>query len=193
MFLNFAIQKICNLTRKDPCSKNKSQLYGATEFVLFSISGVIEAFLRSDNAGCYHCDYLMLSLSSLADRVGITIKRYDFSDPQAGKDVCDCRKAVIKSHMRCFINEGHEVRDAKDMKTAIESYGNIEGCFAAVVRINTSTKTMEEHLMTGIQSLNNFFFDDNRSLKAWKANDVGQFFFVITAATLRNTTGCDQH
>ena len=30
--------------------------------------------------------------------------------------------------------------------------------------------------MTGIQSLNNFFFDDNRSLKAWKAYNVGQFF-----------------
>ena len=136
----------------------------------------------------------MLSLSSLADRVGITIKRYDFSDLQAGKDVCDCRIAVIKSHMCRFINEGHvHVRDSKDMKTATESYGNIEGCFAAVVRINTSTKTIEKHLMTGIQSLNNFFFDDNRSLKAWKAYKVGQFFFVITAATLRNTTWCDQH
>ena len=136
---------------------------------------------------------LRLPQSSFADHVGITIKRYDVSDPQAGKDVCDCRIAVIKSHMRRFINEGHDVRDAKDMKRAIESYGNIEGCFASVVRINTSTKTMEKHLMTGIQSLNNFFFDDNRSLKAWKAYNVGQFFFVITAATLRNTTGCDQH
>ena len=34
------------------------------------------------------------------------IKRYDFSDPQAGKDVCYRRTAVLKAHMRRYINEG---------------------------------------------------------------------------------------
>ena len=48
-----------------------------------------EAFLRSDNAGCYHCAYLILSLPSLGERAGIRIVRHDFSDPQAGKDICD--------------------------------------------------------------------------------------------------------
>ena len=32
--------------------------------------------------------------------------RYDFSDPQAGKDVCDRRTAALKAHMRRYINEG---------------------------------------------------------------------------------------
>ena len=47
-----------------------------------------EAFLRSDNAGCYHCVYLILSLPRIGERPDIVIKRYDFNDPQAGKDVC---------------------------------------------------------------------------------------------------------
>ena len=75
-----------------------------------------EAFLRSDNAGCYHCAYLILLLPSLGDRAGMKIARYDFSDPQAGKDVCDRRIATVKSHMRRYINEGHDIRSAADMK-----------------------------------------------------------------------------
>ena len=34
------------------------------------------------------------------------IKRYDFSDPQAGKDICYRRTAALKAHMRRYINEG---------------------------------------------------------------------------------------
>ena len=33
------------------------------------------------------------------------IKRYDFSDPQAGKDICYRRTAALKAHMRRYINE----------------------------------------------------------------------------------------
>ena len=80
------------------------------EHTLTTLNGekpnIQEAFLRSDNAGCYHCAYLILSLPSIGERAGIMIKRYDFSDPQAGKDVCDRRTAALKAHMRCYINEG---------------------------------------------------------------------------------------
>ena len=33
------------------------------------------------------------------------IKRYDFSDPQAGKDICYRRTAALKAHMRRYIKE----------------------------------------------------------------------------------------
>ena len=93
-----------------------------------------EAFLRSDNTGCYHCAYLILSLPSIAERAGIKIARYDFSDPQAGKDVCDRRIATVKSHMRRYINEGHDIKSGSDMKAAT-------------------------HTMSGIQALKNFSFE----------------------------------
>ena len=47
-----------------------------------------------------------MSLPSIGERAGIMIKRYDFSDPQAGKDVCYRRTAAFKAHMRHYINEG---------------------------------------------------------------------------------------
>ena len=130
--------------------------------------GLKEAFLRSDNAGSYHCSYLILSLSDLGKRTGITISRYDFSDPQAGKDVCDRRIATVKSHMRRFINEGNDIKSASDMKSAIDSYGGDKGSQSAEARIQESCQTMTRHSTTGIQSLNNFSFESN-GLRVWKA------------------------
>jgi len=131
-----------------------------------------EAFLRSDNAGCYHCAFLLLSLPILGNRVGIKISRYDFSDAQAGKDICDRRIAAVKSHMRRFLNEGNDIHSAMDMKTAIESYGGVKGCFAAVVEIQESCQNMSKHTMTGVQAFTNFSFETT-GLRVWKAYNIG--------------------
>ena len=145
-----------------------------------SYSNLSEAFLRSDNAGCYHNAYLILSLPSLGERVGIRIFRYDFSNPQTGGDVCDHRKATLKSHMRRFINEGNDINTANDMKVAIESYGGVKGCYATVAEIQDSFQSMTKHSMTGIQALNNFLFE-SAGLRAWKAYNVGTGRFFSLA------------
>jgi hypothetical protein len=46
---------------------------------------VEHAYLRSDNAGCYHSAQTILSLPQLSLDTGIAIRRFDFSDPQGGK------------------------------------------------------------------------------------------------------------
>ena len=149
----------------DECNQNwfavASILENTLKTLKTSFPTLKEAFLRSDNAGCYHCGYLILSLSDLGKRTGITISRYDFSDPQAGKDVCDRRIATVKSHMRRFINEG------SDMKSAVDSYGGVKGCQSAEARIQELCQTMTKHSMTGIQSLNNFSFKST-GLQVWK-------------------------
>ena len=57
---------------------------------------VDSAFFRSDNAGCYHSGALLLSPHEIGKRTGITPLRYDFSDPQSGKDICDGKTAPMK-------------------------------------------------------------------------------------------------
>ncbi|KAK2552400.1 hypothetical protein P5673_026481 [Acropora cervicornis] len=131
-------------------------------------SNLSEAFLRSDNAGCCHNAFPILSLPSIVERAGIRVLRYDFGDPQAGKDVCDRRIATLKSHMRRFINEGNDINTTQQMKVAIESYGGIKGCYATVAEIQDSFQNMTKHTMTGIQALNNFLFEP-AGLRAWKA------------------------
>ena len=82
---------------------------------------VSQVYLRSDKAGCYHFGCLLLSLPGIGDRTGVKITHYDFSEPQAGKDICDRQIAAVKSHMRHFLNERNDVKTASDMKAAIES------------------------------------------------------------------------
>ena len=62
---------------------------------------------------CAFYAFLILSLRSIGERAGIRILRYDFSDPQASKDVCDRRIATLKSHLRRVIDEGNDINTAK--------------------------------------------------------------------------------
>ena len=84
-----------------------------------------KTFLRSDNAACYHNGPLLLCLAEIGKRTGIKVIRYDFSEPQAGKDICDRKTAPMKAHIGRFVNEKNDVVTAEDMKRAIESYGGL--------------------------------------------------------------------
>ena len=61
---------------------------------------VKNAFLRSDEAGCYHCNHLIAAVKHIGHRVGITVARCDFSEPQQGKDVCDRVLCPMKAAIR---------------------------------------------------------------------------------------------
>ena len=60
-------------------------------------------FLRSDNAGCYHGGPMILSLPYIRTRSGVTTPRYDFSDLQAQKDICDRKTAPMKAHIKRWV------------------------------------------------------------------------------------------
>lgn len=132
-----------------------------------------EVYLRSDNAGCYHSGQLVLSLPGMSKRTGIAIKRYDFSDPQAGKDICDRKIATMKAHIRRFINEKHDVVTAQDMKNALESHGGVKGCRVAVAEVDTSLETGKDNKIPGISFLNDFAFEET-GIRTWKAYGVGK-------------------
>ena len=57
----------------------------------------------------------------------------DFPDPQGGKGCCDCKAASIKSHIKIYFNEGHNVENIWQMKQAIESHGGNEGVIVFIV------------------------------------------------------------
>ena len=128
----------------DQCAQNCFSVASMIEHVLTQLKEshprIKEAFLRSDNAGCYHCGPLMLAIPGISRRVGVTIRRYDFSDPQSGKDICDRRIATMKSHMRRYLNEGNNINSASDMKRALDSYGGVKGCRVAVVSVDKQTR-----------------------------------------------------
>ena len=86
-----------------------------------------KAFVISDNAGCYDNGPLLLCLHEVAKNVGVNLIRYDFSEPQAGKGICDRKTAPMKAHIRRFVNENNDVTTAEEMKKALESHGGLRG------------------------------------------------------------------
>ena len=81
---------------------------------------------RQDNAACYHSSATMIGVQNLARKHKVAI-RMDFSDPQGGKGPCDLKAAVLKNHMRTYLNSGNDITNAEQMKTAMESNGGVHG------------------------------------------------------------------
>ena len=82
------------------------------------------------------------------------------------------------------------------MKVAIESYGEVKGCYATVAEIQDSFQSMTKHSMTGIQALNNFLFE-SAGLRVWKTYNVGtdRFFslaYLQKYGTPQDPTGCKE-
>ena len=46
---------------------------------------ISEVYLRSDEAGCYHNNFLLAAVRDAGRQVGIAVILYDFSEPQYGK------------------------------------------------------------------------------------------------------------
>ena len=96
-----------------------------------------------------------------------------FSKNQFSK-VCSRKAATIKTHVRQYINEGHDVLTAHDFKEATLSHGGING-----VRVTLVTDFLQkpQQEMTGcwerISSLNSFLYQDD-CVTVWKACNTGQ-------------------
>ena len=105
-------------------------------------TNIEKVFLRSDNAGCYDNAHLLLALPSISESVGLKhrgrteICRFDFSDAQSGKDICDQKILPMKSHMKFWVNDKHDITNAEQMKEALDSHGGIKGCQTAVCQTN---------------------------------------------------------
>ena len=142
---------------------------------------VSRAYLRQDNAGCYHSSSTILSCPLISASTGVKIHRIDFSDPQGGKGAADRLAATCKSHVRLFINEGNDVTTAHQLKDALLSHGGIDG--VRVVAMETIEDLVEDNRkIPTISKLNNFAFHDD-SITAWRAYDVGKGKEIVLEKT----------
>ena len=132
------------------------------------------AFLRQDNAGCYHSAEMLGSCAHMKLSTGIEVQRVDFSDPQGGKGPCDRKAATVKAHVRRYINEGHDVLNATDLKNAMLSNGGIRDVRVVLVDASSSERPVTQVPMkwVGISSLNNFLYSDN-TITVWRAYNIG--------------------
>ena len=104
---------------------------------------------------------------------GIGIRRVDFSDPQGGKGACDRKSATIKAHVRRYVNEGHDVQNTQEFKTAILSNGGVTGVRVAVVDTAVAACELPQLKLHQVSMLKNFEFSGD-AVTVWKTFDVGQ-------------------
>lgn len=159
------------------CSQGSSAVAAIMHHVLATLKRehpeVNKAYFRQDNAGCYHSSRTILSCRQISASTGVQVVRVDFSDPQGGKGAADRLAATCKGHIRAFINEGHDVCTAADLRNALLSHGGLEG--VRVVSLNAVTETQDDSpSITGITKLNNFRFSSNDSITCWRAYCIGR-------------------
>ena len=130
-----------------------------------------KVYCKQDNAGCYHCGSKIVG-SKTSNHAGVKVERFDFSDPQGGKGEADRQAATIKGHINVYLNEGHDVNNAAQMKEVIESNGGIPGVIVKYVKLREASSDKIMVKWDGISALNNFQFEE-RGIRVWKAYKMG--------------------
>lgn len=136
-----------------------------------------KAYLKSDEAGCYHNSKLVSSFKELGQRQGIEILRYDHSEPQWGKDMCDRILCPLKASIRRYCDEGHDVVCAQHMHTALKERP-VKGTTAAVCVVQEKNTTLEASKVPHYSNLHNFEFTQE-GLRVWKAFNIGPGKFIL--------------
>ena len=90
-------------------------------------NSISQVYMRQDNAGCYHSNPTILAANIIEKSTGVQIKQIDYSDPQGGKRCSRSSGSPGKSHIRVYINKGHDVTTVEEMKTALFSNGGLDG------------------------------------------------------------------
>jgi hypothetical protein len=129
-------------------------------------------FLRSDEAGCYHNNFLIAALRDIAKRVGVTVQGYYYSEPQAGKDICDRILCPMKHAIRTYSNEGHDVLTAVHMRDALLQHP-VKGTTAAVSTVNESQKTLSIKTIQDFSAYHSFSYEES-GVRVWKCYGIGQ-------------------
>ena len=139
--------------------------------IKISHESITKVYFRSDEAGCYHNSELIASLHHLGQRHNLQIVRYDHSEPQFGKDVCDRILCPMKAAIRRFCNEGHDIISAEDMHDALKERP-VGGTTASVCVIQEQNLSVQIKKIPNYSSFHSFEFTST-GLRVWKAYNVG--------------------
>ena len=159
----------------DYCQQDWFAVCSIFENLLKNILGskplINSVFLRSDEAGCYHNNALLASLKDVGLRLGVQVKRYDYSEPAYGKDVCDRILCPMKSSIRWYCDEGHHINCAANMRTALLERP-VRAVSASVCAIDEKKNNLKVNKIDGFSKLHNCTWDD-KGLRVWRAYDIG--------------------
>ena len=97
-----------------------------------------QAHFKQDNAGCYYSGNSVVLAKLLGNAASVVVISNDFFDPLGVKELCDQQAVTIKGDSGRYVNEGNNVMNGQQLKTAIESGQGTTGVKASYVAANTS-------------------------------------------------------
>ncbi len=133
---------------------------------------ITTAYIRSDNAGCYHGGRIVATVPHISARSGIAIKRWDYSEPQSGKGPCDRAAAWIKRKVWSHVAENKPARTPAEFAEAAASYGGNRAVSIVLGNVPPPTQNLPQVTITDISKFFNFEYSSSY-VKAWKAYGIG--------------------
>ena len=157
------------------CSQDSNAVLAIMEDVIGKLKAVMPVLrtviYRQDNAGCYRSGATIIGASKAGQFHGVTVKRLDFSDPQAGKGACGRKAATIKAHMRIHLNEGNDIENAAQMVDAMRSSGGVPGLHVTLCEM-TNPRTSANVKFDGVSGVSNVEYGED-CITTWKAYGIG--------------------
>ena len=164
----------------DACTQDWFAVCSVFEDLLTTIKKehphIKKIYLRSDEAGCYHNNMLLAALKDVGKRIGIDIIRYDYSEPNFGKDICDRILCPMKLAIRNFCNQGHDILRAEDMREALMSHP-VKGTTCSVNAIDETAQSIKVKNIAQFSNFHNFQFEDD-GIRIWRAYGIGTGKFL---------------
>ena len=146
-----------------------------------------KVYLKSDEAGCYHNTFTLISINTIGKRVGIRIQGYDYSEPNHGKDICDRIICPMKSSIRRYCDEGHDIESAAAMREALYKKP-VKGVTAAVCSVNEQRRSLNAKKIPQISTYHSFRYEED-GIRVWKAYSVGPGKLIKFGSLLKCSQG----
>lgn len=174
---NNNLKKKTYFTTIDRCLQDMGSVLCVFECVLNQIKidfpNIHSLYTRSDNAGCYAGAAVILCRPLICSRLGISLNRTDFSEPQRGKDQADRDIAVAKSCLKAYVNRGNNLINAGSIKDALDqSFGNLSGSQTCVITIDESKCILPKVKIPDITKIHSIAFDNNLAT-LWQYFNIG--------------------
>ena len=103
---------------------------------------------------------------------GISLKHYNYNEPQRGKDLCDGESAGAKSLICSFVDAGNDVNSYEDFGKVLKYGSRLGNYVTAVANIEMKSK-ITATTMPLVKSFHSFQFHETQ-MKMWRYYDNGE-------------------
>jgi uncharacterized C2H2 Zn-finger protein len=171
------IRKFTYFTIIEKCKQDMFAVACIFQHVISQIQNdfphITELTCRSDNAGCYSGGAIIMARKEICNDRRIYLKGIEFSEPQCGKDQADRDSAVAKTCFRNYVNEGHDLISAANMKAALDqSLGGLRNSKTCVIEISADKGSLRKITIPNVSQIHSIKFE-NDLLTIWRYSNIG--------------------